>query len=89
MTKIDYFLDITRDVCPMTFVRTRLLIEKVASGAVIEVRLNGGEPLGNVPDSVAELGHAILGVWDEAGNPVDRAPPPAGGGPYRLRIRKA
>lgn len=89
MTSVDYFLDITRDVCPMTFVKTRLLIEKAASGSVIEVRLNGGEPLKNVPDSVAELGHAILGVSDEAGNPVDRAAPPEGGGPFRLRIRKA
>ena len=26
---IDHYLDITEDVCPMTFVKTRLLIEKM------------------------------------------------------------
>jgi TusA-related sulfurtransferase len=84
-----HFLDITADVCPMTFVKTRLLIEKVAAGDVVEVRLNGGEPLHNVPDSVTELGHQILSLTDDAGRPIDRAAVPADApGPFRLRVRK-
>jgi TusA-related sulfurtransferase len=85
-----HFLDITAEVCPMTFVKTRLLIERAAAGDVVEVRLNGGEPLENVPDSVTELGHEILSLTDDAGRPVDRATlPPEAAGPYRLRVRKA
>jgi TusA-related sulfurtransferase len=60
--KIDHFLDITSEVCPMTFVRTRLLIEKMGPGETAEIRLKGQEPLENVPDSVAELGHDVLNI---------------------------
>ena len=62
---IDHYLDITEDVCPMTFVKTRLLIEKMASGEVLQIRLKGSEPLENVPDSLTELGHVILGLDPE------------------------
>ena len=47
-----YFLDITAEVCPMTFVKTRLLIEKMAAGETAEIHLVGEEPLENVPASV-------------------------------------
>jgi TusA-related sulfurtransferase len=76
----DYFLDITQDVCPMTFVKTRLLIEKMAAGETAEIRLSGGEPLENVPESVAELGHEVLGIAREPGT--------AEPGIHRIRVRK-
>ena len=56
----DYFLDITQDVCPMTFVKARLKIEKMNQGEVLQIRLLGDEPLKNVPDSLTELGHLIV-----------------------------
>ena len=74
----DYFLDITNDVCPMTFVRTKLLIERMPRGSTAEVRLKGNEPLENVPRSLREIGHEIL----------DIAPETTGGTVYRLRVRK-
>ena len=49
----------------MTFVRTRLLIEKMAAGETALVRLAGEEPLANVPASVTELGHEVLSVSPE------------------------
>jgi TusA-related sulfurtransferase len=61
-TKTDFFLDITEDVCPMTFVKTRLLIERMAPGDLAEILLKGEEPLRNVPDSVTELGHEIVAL---------------------------
>ena len=79
--QLDYTLDITAEVCPLTFVKTKLLIEKMRSGQVAEVRLKGAEPLGNVPRSVRELGHDILSMTLEDGEPAD--------GIHRLRIRKA
>jgi TusA-related sulfurtransferase len=61
----DHELDITRDVCPMTFVRTRLMIEKMEQGEILAIRLCGDEPLKNVPDSLVELGHRILSLEPE------------------------
>ena len=60
-----HFLDITADVCPMTFVKTRLLIEKMSSGENAEIRLIGAEPIENVPASVRELGHTVLKIEPE------------------------
>lgn len=76
----NYFLDITTEVCPLTFVRTKILVERMAAGETLEVRLNAGEPLENVPRSLAELGHAVLAV-----EPENREDP---GGPHRLWMRK-
>ena len=59
-------LDITRDVCPMTFVRTRLALDRLAPGSLLLVRLRGEEPRRNVPRTAAELGHAVLSLTDEA-----------------------
>ncbi len=59
---MEHFLDITADVCPMTFVRARLLIERMASGDTATILLRGPEPIENVPASVIELGHVVAGV---------------------------
>ena len=61
----DYFLDITNDVCPMTFVRTKLMIENMKPGQTAQVRLKNTEPLENVPRSVREIGHEILSLKPE------------------------
>lgn len=75
----DVFLDITSEVCPLTFVKTKLLIERMDSGQVAEIRLNDGEPLSNVPRSVKEHGHEVLSLVEEA----------EGSGVWRLRLRKS
>ncbi len=62
----DATLDITPDVCPLTFVKTKLLIERMEPGQTAEVRLNDGEPLKNVPRAVEEHGHAILALEPES-----------------------
>lgn len=64
-TDSEYFLDITADVCPMTFVRTKLMMEKMRPGERAEVRLQGAEPLENVPRSVREMGHEVLSLEPE------------------------
>lgn len=55
-------LDITKDHCPMTFVKTKLKLAQIAQGDVLEVLLTDGEPLNNVPRSAAEQGYKVLGV---------------------------
>ena len=42
---VDQELDITSEVCPMTFVRTRLALDRMRPGQVLLVRLRGEEPL--------------------------------------------
>ncbi len=56
----DRQIDITADICPMTFVRARLALDSMAPGAVLLIRLKGAEPLRNVPRSAAALGHVEL-----------------------------
>jgi tRNA 2-thiouridine synthesizing protein A len=53
-------IDITRETCPMTFVRVRLALDRLATGEVLEVLLKGDEPRRNVPRTATEQGHQIL-----------------------------
>jgi TusA-related sulfurtransferase len=50
----------------MTYVRTKLKLETLAAGQVLEVWLCGEEPLRNVPRSAREEGHEVLAL-EEAG----------------------
>jgi TusA-related sulfurtransferase len=56
----DRELDITHEICPMTFVRTRLALDRMAPGETLLVRLRGDEPLRNVPRTAREQGHEVL-----------------------------
>ncbi|MFQ5617381.1 MAG: sulfurtransferase TusA family protein [Rhodospirillales bacterium] len=78
---IDFYLDITSEVCPLTFVKTKLRIERMAPGQVLQVRLKGAEPLDNVPRSVREQGHTVLSLEAEE-------PEPGPDTVHRLLIRK-
>ncbi len=60
--KIDQRIDITNDICPMTFVKTKLKLETMNAGEVLEVTLREGEPLSNVPKSVKEDGHKVVSI---------------------------
>lgn len=55
-----HFLDITEDHCPMTFVKVKLKLEEMGAGDQLEVILNEGEPLRNVPKSAEEQGYKII-----------------------------
>jgi TusA-related sulfurtransferase len=55
-------IDITAEVCPMTFVRTRLALDRLAPGQTLLVTLRGAEPLRNVPRTAREQGHEVLSL---------------------------
>ena len=63
--KVDSQIDITKEICPMTFVKTKLKLETMSVGEVLEVTLREGEPLINVPKSVEQDGHKILDLRQE------------------------
>lgn len=48
----------------MTFVRTRLALDRLPEGRVLLVRLRGMEPRTNVPRTAAEQGHEVLAQRD-------------------------
>jgi tRNA 2-thiouridine synthesizing protein A len=60
----DRQIDITAETCPMTFVRTRLALDRMISGETLLVRLRGDEPRRNIPQTSTEQGHAVLGQRD-------------------------
>ncbi len=57
-----YKLDITKEHCPMTFVRAKLELAKLKTGEILEVLLKEGEPLENVPKSSEEQGYEIVEI---------------------------
>ncbi len=56
MSKI---LDITKETCPMTFVKVKLALSRMAAGEQLVVHLKEGEPLNNVPASCEEQGYHV------------------------------
>ncbi|MFT8888418.1 MAG: sulfurtransferase TusA family protein [Ethanoligenens sp.] len=62
MNKADAFVDITDAVCPMTFVKAKVAIEELDAGQTLEIHMNGGEPIQNVPRSMKDEGHTVLDV---------------------------
>jgi TusA-related sulfurtransferase len=77
----DYYLDITREVCPLTFVRTKLLIERMAPGEIAVLLLRGAEPLANIPRALSAQRHELLELRPLPEHTDDVV--------YRLRFRKA
>ena len=56
----DAKIDLRGTPCPINFVRTKLRLEQMAPGAVLEVWLDTGEPIEQVPDSLKMEGYQIL-----------------------------
>jgi sulfite reductase (ferredoxin) len=48
--------------CPLNFVKAKLELEKVAVGEALEVLVDAGEPVRNVPESFVQQGQNVLGV---------------------------
>src|SRR5690349_19411387 len=55
-------LDLRGEVCPYTFVRTRLALEELPIGARLEVRVDHEPARRNVPRSAAEWGQEVVTV---------------------------
>jgi tRNA 2-thiouridine synthesizing protein A len=53
-------LDITGEVCPITFIKVKLKLEEMEPGQLLLVHLDGGVPAHNVPRSLTSDGHRIL-----------------------------
>ncbi len=60
--KVDMRLDLSGVACPMNFVKTKLQLEEMDPGQLLEVVIDDGEPMRNVPKSVQGEGHKVLAL---------------------------
>jgi len=65
--KIDKELDLKGEVCPFTFVKSKLIIEQMEPGQVLRVLLDYKPSAENVPKSMKEEGQEIIQV-NQIGN---------------------
>ena len=80
MADLDFNVDDTVDItdvnCPVTFVKTKVALEELDEGQILQLHLNDGEPEKNVPRSIKEEGHEVLRLDDN------------GDGTFELYIKK-
>lgn len=55
-------LDLRGVVCPTNFVKVKLKLEEMNTGQILEILIDEGEPMANVPRSIKEEGHKIVKV---------------------------
>ncbi|PPJ62785.1 sulfurtransferase TusA family protein [Cuspidothrix issatschenkoi] len=60
----DAQLDLRGTPCPINFVRTKLFLEKMPPGGLLEVWLDPGEPIEQVPDSLTMAGYCVEKIID-------------------------
>lgn len=63
----DSHLDLRGTPCPINFVRTKLRLEQMTPGQLLEVWLDPGEPIEQVPDSLKMEGYEIEQLAEQAG----------------------
>lgn len=61
----EFVLDLRGTPCPINFIRSKLQLEKMSSGELLEICLDGGEPIEQVPNSLSMEGYNIEGVEDK------------------------
>jgi len=60
--KIDRELNIKGEVCPYTFVKTKLALETLAAGEILKIVVDHQPATENVPRSLKGEGHEVLEV---------------------------
>ena len=56
--------------CPTNFVKAKLALEMIDTGEVVEFLLDDGEPVKNVPRSLKNEGHKLIGLSEDDGHYV-------------------
>lgn len=57
-------VDLRGEVCPFTFVRTKLALEALPFGAVLDVIVDHEPAIRTIPRSAREWGQEVIGVAD-------------------------
>ncbi len=61
-------IDLLGVKCPFNYVKTKIKLETMESGSMLEVLLDDGEPAENVPRSVQNDGHKLVSLEKENGH---------------------
>jgi len=57
----DETFDLKGEVCPYTFVKSKLALEMMESGQILQVIVDNAETATNVPQSLTNEGNVVLG----------------------------
>lgn len=57
----DETFDLKGEMCPYTFVKSKLMLEMMESGQVLQVIVDNDESATNVPKSLTNEGNTVLG----------------------------
>lgn len=60
--RVDKKINIKGLVCPYTFVKSKLAVEDIEIGQVLEILLDNEEASRNIPKSMEDHGHKVLRV---------------------------
>lgn len=60
----EQILDLRGTPCPINFVRTKLRLEQLPVNTILEVWLDGGEPIEQVPNSLKIEGYNLQSIQD-------------------------
>ncbi|MFQ5508337.1 MAG: sulfurtransferase TusA family protein [Leptospirillia bacterium] len=66
-TAVDQILDICGVTCPITFVKSKLTLERMQPGQVLKVLIDYPPSAENVPRSLAHEGHEIISITETDG----------------------
>ena len=58
-------LDLRGTPCPINFIRSKLQLEKMATGELLKILLDAGEPIEQVPNSLIMEGYQIESQKDQ------------------------
>lgn len=61
----NFSMDLRGTLCPINYVKTKLKLETMEIGQVLEIFVDAGEPIENLPKSVEEDGNKILLIEEE------------------------
>lgn len=61
----DKSLDIRGVACPMTWVKTKLMLETMNSGEILDVKLDSEDAIRDVPKSAKGEGHRVMRLEKE------------------------
>ena len=63
-----FILDISKEVCPITFVKVKILLDKMSPGSIAQILVKKGEAIENIPKSIEEEGHIVLKKTEQKNN---------------------
>ena len=55
-------IDLRGVCCPTNFVKAKLALEDLDNGTIVQILLDDGEPVKNVPRSLKADGHRLIGL---------------------------